>query len=92
MSLQTDEIELYKPNQIYTGIGTYRLSEYLNDDETFVLIAKNKELHTSSYLVWKNKRIESVIEDTSDRIQYFSGNSKEQFFGLRIIIIKLLRS
>lgn len=82
MSLQTDEIELYKPNQIYTGIGTYRLSEYLNDDETFVLIAKNKELHTSSYLVWKNKRIESVIEDTSDRIQYFSGNSKEQFFWI----------
>ena len=72
VSLHADELEVFKPQKMYTGIGVNRLSQYLEQSTDFVLIAKNTKELTSSYVHVKNKKADVFIPETTDRIQYFS--------------------
>lgn len=79
-TVKADEIELYKPQVIHSGVGVYRLSEYLEQDKKLIFVGKNSKALTSSYVFLNKNQLNTVIPETSDRIQVFGADTDYRSF------------
>ncbi|MFP3592979.1 alpha/beta hydrolase family protein [Chryseobacterium sp. SIMBA_038] len=80
MTVEAEEIEMYKPQVIHSGVGVYRLSEYLEQDKNLILVGKNSKALTSSYVFLNKNQLKTVIPETSDRIQVFGADTDYRSF------------
>jgi len=80
MTVEAEEIELYKPQVIHSGVGVYRSSEYLEQDKKLILVGKNSKALTSSYVFLNKHQLKIVVPETSDRIQVFGADKDYRSF------------